>query len=171
MVRIIGVDDKALEGSGDFDPIPDGTKLRVALFDIEETTVKSGDNAGKPQAMYTVKVVEDGPYKGREVRYNYFPLFAGAKNAWVLTAFAEAVGWKVNREGENKGVELPDNLKDALGTEFIAKFGTTESTKINPETGKPYINNRVTGTRKIRAGGGGGGTPEVAGGKPAWDSL
>jgi hypothetical protein len=167
MVRSIGVDDKALEGSGSFEPIPDGAKLRVSLFEIEETTVKDGVNKGKPQAMYTVKVVEDGPFKGREVKYNYFPLFAGATNGWVLTAFAEAVGWKVDKD--TKTVEVPDNLSDALGTEFIAKFQQVPSQKVNPETGKPYINNRVNGVRKIKSGGGGGITEAAE--KPAWDKL
>lgn len=166
MVRSIGVDDKALEGSGDFTPIPEGTKVRVSIFDIEETTVKRGDNAGKPQFVYTAKVVEDGEFKGREIRYNYVPLFAGAKNGWTLTAFAEAVGWKVDKE--TKTVEVPDNLKEVLGTEVIAKIGTTESDKVNPDTGKPYINNRVTGVRKIKAGGGGGITePSTKG----WEQL
>lgn len=166
MARTIAVDEKALE-SGSFEPIPDGTKLRVVIYDIEETTVKSGDNKGKPQAMYTVKVVEDGAYKGREVQYNYVPLFSG-NNAWVLTAFAEAVGWKVDRE--NKSVEVPDNLKDVLGTEVIASFRTEPSQKLNPETGKPYINNRVKAVRKIRAGGevpGGGGDST----KKSWTEL
>lgn len=166
MVRSIGVDDKALEGSGSYEPIPDGTKLRVSIFDIEETKVQNGENKGKDQAMYTVKVVEDGPYKGREVKYNYFPLFAGAKNGWVLTAFAEAVGWKVDKD--TKVVEIPDNLKEVLGTEVIAKFGTTESQKINPDTNKPYVNNRVTGVRKIRSGGGVGITEPA---KASWDQL
>lgn len=168
MVRSIGVDDKALESSGGYEPIPDGTALRVALFDIDEVEIKSGDNKGKPQAEYTVKVVEDGPYKGREIRYNNFPLFAGAKNGWTLTAFAEAVGWKIDKD--TKTVEVPDNLKDALGTEFIAKFRTRESTKINPETGKPYINNQVQSVRKIKSKGGGGITDAPAE-KPAWDKL
>ena len=168
MARTIVVDEKALE-QGDFSPIPDNTKLRVSIFDIEETTVKSGDNAGKPQAMYTVKVVEDGPYKGREVQYNYVPLFSG-RNAWVLTAFAEAVGWKVDRE--SKSVEVPDNLKEVLGTEVIASFRTEPSQKLNPNTGQPYVNNRVKAVRKIR----GGGEPGVPGGgdggtKKSWGDL
>lgn len=165
MVRSISVDDKALEGTGEYQPIPEGARLRVALYDIEETVVANGENKGKPQAMYTVKVVEDGEFKGREVKYNYVPLFAGAKNGWVLTAFAEAVGWKIDKD--SKTVELPDNLKEALGTEFIAKFGQTESQKINPNTNKPYINNRVTGTRKIK---GAGGITEPPATK-AWDQL
>ena len=165
MARVIAVDEKALE-QNDFSPIPDGTKLRVSIFVIEETKVKSGDNAGKNQAMYTVKVVEDGPYKGREVQYNYVPLYSG-KNAWVLTAFADAVGWKVDRE--SKSVEVPDNLKDVLGTEVIASFREEESQKINPATNKPYVNNRVKAVRKIRGeGGGGGGTPPA---KKSWGDL
>jgi len=165
MVRSIGVDDKALEGNGDYAPIPTDAKLRVSIFDIEETTVKNGDNKGKPQFTYTAKVVEDGEFKGREIRYNYVPLFAGAKNGWTLTAFAEAVGWKVDKE--TKTVEVPDNLKEVLGTEVIAKIGQTESQKINPETNKPYINNRVTGVRKIKSG---GGITEPAV-KKGWDQL
>lgn len=169
MVRSIAVDDKALEGTGDFQPIPEGARLRVVLYDIEETTVQHGDNKGKPQAMYTVKVVEDGEFKGREVKYNYVPLFAGASNGWVLTAFAEAMGWNIDKE--TKSVEVPDNLRDALGTEFIAKFGQTESTKVNPNTGKPYINNRVTGTRKVRATTGGGGITDPAPTQKSWRDL
>ncbi|TXH08889.1 MAG: hypothetical protein E6R03_17495 [Hyphomicrobiaceae bacterium] len=166
MVRSIAVDDKALEGSGDYQPIPDGTRLRVSLYDIEETVVANGENKGKPQAMYTVKVTEDGEFKGREVRYNYVPLYAGAKNGWVLTAFAEAMGWPIDKE--SKIVSIPDNLRDALGTQFIAKFGTTESTKVNPETGKPYVNNRVTGTRRIK---GAGGITDPAAQQKAWKDL
>lgn len=167
MVRSIGVDDKALEGTGDFQPIPNGAKLRVSVFEIEETVInKEGENKGKPQFVYTVKVTEDGEFKGREVKYNYVPLFAGAKNGWVLTAFAEAVGWKVDKD--TKTVEVPDNLTDVLGTEFIAKFSQRESTKLNPATNKPYINNQVSGTRKIRAGGGGITEPAEPKG---WDSL
>lgn len=167
MARVIAVDEKALE-QGDYTPIPDNTKLRVVIYDIEEAKVKSGDNAGKDQAKYTVKVVEDGPYKGREIQYNYVPLYSG-KNAWVLTSFAEAVGWKVDKD--SKTVEVPDNLKDVLGTEVIASFREEVSEKINPNTNKPYINNRVKAVRKIRGeggGGGGGGTPAA---KKSWGDL
>lgn len=165
MVRSIAVDEKALSG-GDFEPIPDGTRLRVSVFDIKEgVTGPNSKNPGKPQAEFTVKVTEDGPYKGREIRYNYLPLFAGAGNAWFLTAFAEAVGWNINKD--DKTVDVPDDLTDVLGTEFIARVGTQESNKINPNTNKPYVNNRVTGARKIKQG---GGITEPAE-KPGWDSL
>ena len=96
-------------------------------------------------------MTEDGEFKGRELRYNYVPLFAGASNGWVLTAFAEAVGWKIDKD--TKTVEVPDDLTEVLGTEVIAKIGQRESQKINPNTNKPYINNTVTGVRKIRSGG------------------
>lgn len=169
MVRVIRVGDDAVS-SGDFEPIPVGTKLKVALFDIEETTVKSGENAGKPQFVFTAKVTEDGQYKGREIRYNYITLDPSAKGAWALAAFAEAVGWKVTKNdgGEGWNVELPDNLSDALGTEFTAKIGQTNSQKVNPNTGKPYVNNRVTGYAKLKAG---GSTPAAPSAEQTWGSV
>lgn len=167
MARVIQVDEKALAG-GDFEPIPDGTRLKVSVFDIKEGV--TGPNSKKPgsaQAEFTVKVTEDGPYKGREIRYNYLPLYAGAGNAWFLTAFAEAVGWDIDRE--TKSVSVPDDLTDVLGTEFIARIGVSTSQKINPETNKPYINNRVSGARKIK--GKGGITEPSTEAKPSWGSL
>lgn len=167
MVRSIQVGEKALESQGAYEPIPQGAKLRVSVFDITETTVKKeGPNKGKPQAEFTVKVTEEGPYKGRELKYNYLPLFAGAGNAWFLVAFAEAVGWEIDKD--TKAVQIPDDLSDVLGTEFIAVIQQTESQKINPDTNKPYINNRVNGARKIKAGAGG---ITDAAEKPAWDKL
>lgn len=162
MGRVVQVGEEAF-GSTDFEPIPAGTKLQVSVFDIEETTVQNGENVGKPQFVWTAKVTEEGEYKGREIRYNYVPLFAGAKNEWVLVSFAEAVGWKTSKES---GVEVPDNLRDVLGTELVAKFGVTTSQKINPDTGKPYLNNRVNGTAKIKEG---KGTPKAE--KKGWGDL
>lgn len=166
MARVIAVDEKAL--SGDFEPIPDGTRLEVSVFEIKEgVTGPNSKKPGSPQAEFTVKVTEEGPYKGREIRYNYLPLYAGAGNAWFLTAFAEAVGWNINRE--TKEVTVPDDLSEVLGTKFIALIGTSESNKINEATGKPYVNNRVKGARKIKGTGG------ITGGAPAaeaaWNSL
>lgn len=166
MVRSIAVDEKALAGNN-FDPIPDGTRLKVSVFDIKEgVTGANSKKPGSPQAEFTVKVTEDGPYKGREIRYNYLPLYAGAGNAWFLTAFAEAVGWNIDKE--SKSVEVPDDLNEVLGTEFIAVIGTQDSQKINAETGKPYVNNRVRSARKIKAGGGGITEKAEA---PGWESL
>lgn len=152
MARVIKVGTEAF-GNGSFEPIPVGTKLRVAVFDIKEgETGPNSKKPGSPQFEYTAKVVEDGPYKGRELRYNYVPLDPEASNAWVLVAFAEAVGWKTSKE---EGVEVPDDLSDVLGTEFLARIGQRTSQKIDPETGKPYINNTIQGTQKIKEGGGG----------------
>lgn len=163
--RVITVGDEALGNSGSFAPIPTGTKLRVAVYDIEESV--SGPNSKKPgsaQFVFNAKVTEDytwvdpekGPQnaKGRELRYNYIPLDPGAGNAWALVAFAEAVGWKVDPTA--KSVSVPGNLREVLGTEFIAKIGQTQSQKTDPATGEPYVNNRVTGYAKVKSGGGGG---------------
>lgn len=141
MGRVISVGNEAFQG-GNFTPIPTGTKLRMSVFDIQETVGKS---SGKPQFVFTAKVTEDGEYKGREIRYNYITLDGAAKNAWALVAFAEAVGWPTDK---NKGVEVPDNLNDVLGTEFVGKVGISTDQN-DPE--KKY--NRVTGYSKIGKGG------------------
>lgn len=163
-MAIIPVGDDAF-GNGSYEPIPVGTKLRVSVFEIEKTTVQNGDNAGQPQFVFTAKVTEDGAFKGREIKYNYVPLYAAAKNAWSLVAFAEAVGWKTEK---GAGVDVPDNLAEVLGTEFIAKIGQTNSQKTNPETGQPYVNNRVTGYQKVK-GDGAPSTPSTE--PPSWGSL
>lgn len=148
MARTIQVGEKAF-GNGEFQPIPVGTKLRMAVFDIDETVVNSGDNKGKPQAVVTFKVTEDGEYKGRELRYNNVPLYGDGNNAWVLVSFAQAVGWKAER-GED--LEIPDNLSTVLGTEIVGTVGQRASTKENPATGQPYINNTVTRYAKLKPG-------------------
>lgn len=125
------------------DPIPLGERLKVSVYDIDEAVVKSGDNAGKPQLVLTVKVTEPGPYQGREIRYNNIPLYA-ARNAWTLVAFADAVGLKTDRDSGN--VELPDNIGDLRGKEFIAKMGHRTGNDGN-------IYNTVAGYAKIKSGG------------------
>jgi len=139
---MIQVGDKAF-GNGEFQPIPTGTKLRMAVFDIEVTEVRSGDNAGKDQAVVTFKVTEEGEYKGREIRYNNIPLYGDGKNAWVLVTFAEAVGWVAEK---GKGVDVPDNIKSVLGTELIGKIGQRTS----PTNGNVY--NTVGNYAKIKEG-------------------
>jgi hypothetical protein len=135
--RVISVGNEAFQG-GTFTPIPTGTKLRMSVFDIQETV---GKTSGKPQFVFTAKVTEEGEYKGREIRYNYITLDGTAKNAWALVAFAEAVGWPTDPK---KGVEVPDSLNDVLGTEFIGKVGISTDQN-DPE--KKY--NRVTGYTKV----------------------
>ncbi len=166
MSRVIRVNDDAFsEQTGDWEPIPVGTKLKSTVFDIKESvTGPNAKNPGAPQFMFTAKVTEDGPYKGREVAYNYIPLDPEAGNAWALTAFAEAVGWPSEK---GVGVTVPDDLTEVLGTEFVAKFGQQASQKINEATGKPYINNRVTGYQHISKAV----SKPVAGEKVGWENL
>lgn len=151
MSRVIQVGTEDF-GNTEFKNIPVGTKLRASVFDIEETTSKEG----KPQFVWTAKVTEDGEFKGREIRYNYVPLHDGATNKWVLVSFAEAVGWPTSPD---KGVEVPDNLRDVLGTEILITVGE----RTNNQTGVVY--NRVTRTAKIKAG---GETPKA---KKSWGEL
>lgn len=155
--RIIQVGDDAY-GNGTFGPIPVGTKLRVSVFDIEETvTGPNAKNPGSPQFVFTAKVLDDFPFtyvdpdsgeeseqnaKGREIRYNYITLDPKAAGAWALVAFAEAVGWKTEK---GKGVSVPVNLKEVQGTEFLAKIGQNKG-----QDGKMY--NRVTGYAKVNPG-------------------
>lgn len=164
MARVIKVNEEAF--GNDFEPIPVGAKLKVAVFDIKEgVTGPNSKNPGSPQFEYTAKVVEDGPYKGRELRYNYVPLDPNSGNAWVLVAFAEAVGWPTSKED---GVSVPDDLSDVLGTEFVARIGQSASQKTNPETGKPYINNTIRGTQKLAKG---GTTPKAPGSEVDWNQV
>lgn len=148
MARIIPVGDDAF--SGDFSPIVAGTKLKVAVFDITEGV--SGPNSktpGSPQFVYTAKVTDDtevqfqdgkvGSAKGREIRYNYVTLNPNSAAAWQLTAFASAVGWEAEK---GKGVSVPDNLSDVLGTEFVAKIGVQTG-----QDGNVY--NRISGYAKL----------------------
>lgn len=142
MVRVINVGAENVNRGTNL--IPTGTKVRVSVYEIEEG--KTGPNAkypNEPQIVYTAKVTEEGPYKGWEIRYNRVPLHNKGNDAFKLATFADAVGWDVDDEGN---VSVPDNVTDALGTEFIARIGQSKSQKINPETNEPYVNNTVSGT-------------------------
>lgn len=153
MVRVINVGSEALEKrGGDYKLIPTGTKLKVSLYEVEETV--TGPNAkvgpGKPQLVYTAKVTEEGEFKGRELRYNYVPLHGEGGGQWKLVTFADALGWPVDDEG-NVSIPEAHELNQYLGTEFVARVGQSKSNKVNPETGEPYINNNVQGTLPLKA--------------------
>jgi len=165
--RVIAVGDDSF-GNGEFAPIPAGTKLRVSVFDIEEgVTGPNSKNPGSPQFVYTAKVTQDFSWvdpekgkqnaKGREIRYNNVPLASGVGNEWVLTSFAQAVGWKAEK---GKGISVPENLKEVLGTEFTATIGHSTG-----NDGKVY--NRITRTAPASKDGGGTETPTVK----SWDQL
>lgn len=134
-------------GTGTYENIPVGTKLRMSVFDIDKVKVAGGDNKGKDQFSVTFKVTEDGSYKGREIRYNNIPLYEG-RGAWVLVTFAEAVGWDVDKA--SGGIDVPDNYKSVLGTELLVTVGERTSQTVDPNTGKPRVYN--TAARYAKAG-------------------
>lgn len=137
MARVVQVGQDSL-GSGLFDPAPTGTKVRAVIHEIEETVVKSDDspNKGKPQAVVTVKIIDDFTFQGsdgkpqnlknREVRYNNVPLYGGGKNEWQLGAFASAVEWPVD---ENGNIQIPDQgeLWRDQGKEVVVQLGIRTS--------------------------------------------
>lgn len=164
MARVVGVGTEALS-SGGFAPAPVGTRVKATVHEIEETTVKSGPNAGKPQGVVSVKVQQDfifnGPdgkpqnLKGREIRYNNIPFYAGGNNEWVLGSFAQAVGWEVDEKG-NISIPETDELYQTQGREVVVKLGI----RTNERDGNQY--NTVAGWLPAGAK-----TTPSAGGSPA----
>lgn len=171
MVRNIAVNPEAFQGQGDFAPIPKGAKLQATIFSIKEGVAgPNSKNPGMPQAEYTVKVVEDYEFqtedgrtvnaRGREIRYNYFPLDGRVAHAWQLTAFADAVGWPSSQE---RGVEIPDDLSDVLGTQVTVQIDQRVDRN---DPSKVY--NSVSRVAKAKSGGGGGQKPAE---KKSWGDL
>lgn len=176
MARTVNVGVDALS-SGSFAPAPAGTKVKATIFDIEETTVKGeGENQGKPQAVVTVKIVDDFRFdavidgktvpqnlKGREVRYNNVPFYAG-KGGWNLAAFAAAVGWDVDPEGN---VIIPDEGDlgpNTLGREVVVQLGI-RTAQNDPTKKYQTVARWLPASSKTSAGAGGSGAP--AGGSPS----
>lgn len=141
MARVINVGKEAVTAN-EFELIPTGTKIQVSIFEIDETvTGPNSKHPGEPQFVYTAKVVEEGQFKGRQIKFNYVPLHNKGKDAFKLATFADAVGWAVDKE--TGAIEVPDNLNDVLGTQITARIGQQASQKINPATDKPYVNNTI----------------------------
>lgn len=144
MARTVVVGQEAL-GSGLFEPAPAGTKVRATIHEITEDVVKSDNspNKGQPQGVVTVKIIDDFNFqgsdgkpqnlKGREVRYNNVPFYHDSKNAWVLGAFAQAVGWPVTDDGS---IEIPEQgeLWQTQGKEIVVQLGV----RTNNNDGKTY---------------------------------
>jgi hypothetical protein len=64
MVRLtLNVDEEVFEGSG-FELIPTG-RHKVTIFEITESEVKTGKNAGKPRLKFQFKIAEGEPLAGR----------------------------------------------------------------------------------------------------------
>ena len=180
MARTVAVGNDNL-GGGVFDPAPVGTKVKATIHEIEEVLIKSGENAGKPQLVVSVKIQEDFKFlgkdgkpqmlKGREVRYNNVPIYEGAKNKWVLGSFAQAVGWTIDEDGN---VEIPETSELYLtqGKEVVVKLGI----RTNQNDGNQY--NTVAGwmvpsaktTPSPVGGGAGGGAPAGPGVNPWADA-
>lgn len=159
MGRVINISNENRGSSGDFKPIPHGTKVIATVFRIEEVAVKGGQNAGKPQLEVDWKV-QGGDHNGREIRFDYIPLYDG-KSAWKLDTFAEAVGWNKDANGN---VELPDNLQSTLGTP--AEIRVTEKT--------PDAQNRIFNGVGGYAKASGSAANEAASSSsatPSWSSL
>lgn len=160
MARVIAVGQAAVEQSGEFEPIPAGTKLKVSIFEVTEgVSGPNSKNPGSAQFNYTAKVQEEGKYKGREIRYNYVPLDPTVKHAWNLAQFAKAVGWPISENGE---ITVPDDLTDVLGTEVIAKISQDKP----DDQGRVF--NKVDRVFPLPKGGGGGITEKP---KVGWGDL
>lgn len=153
MGRVINVGDDAYSKGGDFKPIPTGTKVQASVFAIEEVSVKSGPNKGKPQLDVTFKV-QGGEYNGREIRYQKIPLYDGPA-AWKLVTFAEAVGWP------SKPVTIPDNLQSVLGTVLTIKV------QEDAPNAKNQVFNSVSGFAKAEDGA----TVNSDTAAPSWGAL
>lgn len=167
----IPVNPEAFEGTGEYAVIPNGSKVRATIFEIERGQAgPNSKNPGMPQAVYTVKVSEDFEFthtnedgstkqvnaKGREIKYNYIPLDGSVKHGWQLVAFAEAVGWETD---PTRGVNVPENLMEVLGTEVTVQLEVTPDQK-DPK--KKY--NKVRRISKA-------GPAAKAAAKPAWNEL
>ena len=149
MARVVTVNAKEI--GGDYEPIPAGTRLKGIIYEVEEGKYgPTAKNAGKSKMTYTVKVTDD-EYTGREIRYNQIPLEYIPQGMWNLTNFAKAVGWPAEKDESGEiSVQIPDNLEDVLGTEVLITVKVEPSTKINPETQKPYNNNKVSKIEPLR---------------------
>lgn len=132
MARTVNVGADALS-NGSFDPAPAGTKVKATIWEISEVTVKKQDseNFGKEQAVVTVKITEDFRFtvdgkqqnlKGREVRYNNVPFYAG-KSGWQLAAFGQAVDWPVDEEGNVQIPEKEELAPQTQGKEVVVQLG------------------------------------------------
>lgn len=180
MAREVVVNPDALGGS--FEPAPVGTKVIATVFDIEETvTGPNAKNAGKPQAVVTVKIQSDFKWlgsdgkpqslKGREIRYNNVPLYGDGDNAWVLATFAEAVGWPV---AENGAISIPDTHELGPltnGKEIVVQLGV-RAKQDDPSTKYNTVNRWFgpgAATTKSPLGDGGGAPGGGAGDANPWN--
>ena len=92
-----------------YEPLPKG-KYETTIYDIQQDTVKSGDNAGKPRWKVQLKVVS-GQYENRRL-FTLIPLYV-AGDFWKTQSFFEALG--IPMKGNFQVPETKDLLGKALG--------------------------------------------------------
>jgi len=92
-----------------YEPLPKG-KYETTIYDIQQDTVKSGENAGKPRWKVQLKVVS-GQYENRRL-FTLIPLYV-AGDFWKTQSFFEALGYSL--KGNFEVPETKDLLGKALG--------------------------------------------------------
>jgi hypothetical protein len=93
-MTIINIPDNLPQSSSSstsYDPLPKG-KYETTIYDIQQDTVKSGDNAGKPRWKVQLKVVS-GQYENRRL-FTLIPLYV-AGDFWKTQSFFEALGYSL----------------------------------------------------------------------------
>ena len=108
----IAISASDLSENTSYEPLPAGSYI-VNIFDVELTSVKNGENAGKPQYKVQLKVA-DGQFANRRL-FTYLPLYAG-KGFWKSQSFFEALGYEVS--AGNFTVPTPNDLS---GKALVAK--------------------------------------------------
>jgi len=100
-----------------YDPLPKG-KYETTIYDIQQDTVKSGENAGKPRWKVQLKVTS-GEYENRRL-FTLIPLYV-AGDFWKTQSFFEALGYSLKGK-----FEVPDT-KDLLGKPVNARVTIREA--------------------------------------------
>jgi len=93
-MKIIKIPDNLPQSSApstSYDPLPK-SKYETTIYDIQQDTVKSGDNAGKPRWKVQLKVVS-GQYENRRL-FTLIPLYV-AGDFWKTQSFFEALGYSL----------------------------------------------------------------------------
>jgi hypothetical protein len=100
-----------------YEPLPKG-KYDTTIYDIQQETVRSGDNVGKPRWKVQLKVVS-GDYENRRL-FTLIPLYV-AGDFWKAQSFFEALGFSLKGN-----FEVPDT-KDLLGKSLTARVAIREA--------------------------------------------
>lgn len=113
MTTIINIPENLPQSSSQqtsYEPLPKG-KYDTTIYDIQQDTVKSGENAGKPRWKVQLKVVS-GQYENRRL-FTLIPLYV-AGDFWKTQSFFEALGFSL--KGNFSVPDTNDLLGKALTT-------------------------------------------------------